>query len=79
MIVKIESVNNHYIEHFTDDDHLDVKLEYSEVTATLISKRVRITVNVIVYPEDMVINNGTPHMEKTISKLMKYTLYELGA
>lgn len=79
MFVKIESVHNHYLELRTDEEPFELQLEYSDVTATLISERARITLDIAIYPGDMVKINGVPDIEETIRRLMAKTLFELGA
>ncbi|MYX21963.1 hypothetical protein GTY77_18130 [Streptomyces sp. SID8380] len=81
MIVKIENVKNNYLELSTDQGELELKLECSEITATLISERVRIVDLIIdVFPEDMETVDGfTPDYEATVRTVMKRALAELGA
>lgn len=78
MIVKIEQVVNRYHELLSDEDLLEMVLEYAEVTATLVSERVRMTFELILYPEDIVlINDCAPDYEESVRVVMKRTLTEL--
>lgn len=80
MIVKIESVNNNYVELVCDgDSSFECHLDSAEVVATIISERMRMTSEFYLYGRDIVLVDGVPDYEQSIKNELHIMLKELGA
>lgn len=80
MIVKIESVNNKYVELSADGcGIIDLHLDSVEIVATVISERVRMTSEYYLSSQDIITVNGIPDYEMSIKNELHIMLKDLGA
>ncbi|OMF70497.1 hypothetical protein [Paenibacillus glucanolyticus] len=80
MIVKIESVNNKYVELSADGcGIIDLHLDSAEIVATVISERLRMTSEYYLSSQDIITVDGIPDYEQSIRNELHIMLKDLGA